>query len=869
MRRRGKSFKEILIFYFSTIAILPFIISGLIIVILLTNQLKENAFTKASVLSDTLSTEIEYFLQYPVNEINEIREMIGTDLYTNEEINQFLDIFIESHEFFDTIILLDHNGDIASISPFRRDLIGDNMMGRPFIRETIERNDIVWSTPFVDYETGNVTLALNIPYRDGIITIYINLQILRSIVKRTDFGDEGFVFITDDKGALIAHPDEAAVARRKNVKKYEIVRRSMESGKVSMIYSFDNVNHIGSSGTLPSTGWIIVVTQPVHNAFEIANNLRNLLIVISIIILALVVFVSLWISHKLAKPLNTLAFNAKKIADGDYSLDLSINRKDYDEVLSLSNDFLSMVEAINVREEEILYTKNYLKTIFDSLNIAIISVDSKGIISQWNNAAEIITGLFPVNTISKNIMEVLPQFGDFENSLKSVITNQKKVEFTKIFIKLTTKKCFNISIYPLSLKDSQGAVISLDDITEYEKREEELLQIQKMETVGNLAGGLAHDFNNVLSGITGTLSLLEFKLNKKDNLGKEVILKYLNTIKASGNRAANMVEQLLNLTRKKEVEFVSVDLNQTLKNVVKICENTFDKSINLKITYYKEKALVLADQTQLEQILLNCCVNASHAMTIMRKKGDPPGGDLSVLIKKVIVDKNFQNTYQGKLGGEFWRIQFNDTGIGMSDETIKKIFDPFFTTKEHGKGTGLGLAMVFNLVKNHNGFIYVYSEVGVGSTFNLYLPVQKLETEKALDRIPKTEILQGTGFVLIADDEEVVRDTAEEILEECGYDILLAKDGIECIELYKENYDKIKIVLLDMNMPNKSGKDTYLELVKINKNVKVIISSGFISDERVLSVLKLGVNNFIQKPYTLVELSKIVYSTIHGTNNDG
>ncbi len=241
-------------------------------------------------------------------------------------------------------------------------------------------------------------------------------------------------------------------------------------------------------------------------------------------------------------------------------------------------------------------------------------------------------------------------------------------------------------------------------------------------------------------------------------------------------------------------------------------------------------------------------------MTIMRKENEKQGGRLTIGIKKICIDHLFCSIHPEATPGRFLLISLADTGVGIESSIIKKIYDPFFTTKMQGIGTGLGLAMVYNIIHQHNGFIDVYSEVDVGSTFNIYLPEHE-QWDQSVQPGEDNEIIHGNGCVLVIDDEDVVRIIARNILSECGYEVILAEDGRRGIELFMKMQDRIKAVLLDMAMPGMSGDEVFGELKKIRPDVKVLLSSGFKQDTRVEKVLSLGVSGFIQKPYSMIEMS--------------
>jgi len=419
-----------------------------------------------------------------------------------------------------------------------------------------------------------------------------------------------------------------------------------------------------------------------------------------------------------------------------------------------------------------------------------------------------------------------------------------------------------ISLFPLVANCVQGIVIRVDNVTELENKEQQLRHAQKMETIGTLAGGLAHDFNNILGGLTGSLSLISFKLDQDADIDREFLRKYLGIMEQAGKRASDLVKQLLSIVRKQEMNFQPVDLNTTIDHILKICTISFDKCIDLNFQNISGKAMINADPTQTEQVLLNLCVNAAHAMTTMRKAAERQGGKLMVSIEKIFADRNFRVTHLEAKSIPYWVLSVQDTGVGMDTRTVAKIFDPFFTTKSKDKGTGLGLAMVYNIVQQHGGFIDVYSEIGQGSTFSVYLPVfPDTSTEKGLDI--GAEVIMGKGLVLVVDDEAMIRQTAKEILETCGYSVILATDGQEGLDIFQLRHREISVVLLDMLMPKMSGKETYLEMKKIDPNLKVLFSSGFKQDERVEEVLQLGVQGFMQKPYTLHVLSSAIHRVIN------
>ncbi len=391
--------------------------------------------------------------------------------------------------------------------------------------------------------------------------------------------------------------------------------------------------------------------------------------------------------------------------------------------------------------------------------------------------------------------------------------------------------------------------------------ESQLIQSQKMESIGTLVGGIAHDFNNLLGGIVGSLSLLKYNYRNMDD---EEFLKYLGVMENASGRATDLVKQLLTVARKQDLSMSPVDLNNAIGHIVKISKNTFDKSVEINYHNYSEPAITNADPIQIEQVLLNLCINAYHAMTIMRGENEPGGGTLTIGIKKIHPDEAFHDLHPGAPGDDYWNISIEDTGIGMAPKTLERIFEPFFTTKKNTqvKGSGLGLTMVYNIIRDHGGFIDVQSEPGSGSVFNVYLPVYTQQYTEAAEE-PAKKIFQGEGLILIIDDEKLMRITTKKMLQASGYSVILAENGEEGMQVFTEKHNEIRAVILDMAMPKKSGRDVFYEMRKIDPGVRVLLATGYMHDERSEEILKSGVKGFIQKPFSIYELSEAMYNVIN------
>jgi two-component system, cell cycle sensor histidine kinase and response regulator CckA len=384
-----------------------------------------------------------------------------------------------------------------------------------------------------------------------------------------------------------------------------------------------------------------------------------------------------------------------------------------------------------------------------------------------------------------------------------------------------------------------GILVILRDISDRKRLEEQLHLIQRMEAIGTLAGGIAHDFNNLMMGILGNISLMMCDLDSTSPLYRN--LQNVEQLVQSGTK---LTGQLLGYARKGKYEPKAVDLNHVIRDSIETFGRT-RKEVTINLDLAPERIVADVDRSQIEQVLFNLYINAADAM--------PRGGELYVQTTVVDHDDFTDKPYSPK-PGKYLKLQVTDTGIGMDSETQKRIFDPFFTTKEIGRGTGLGLASVYGIVKSHGGYIDVVSEKGKGTTFCIYLRVSTGSLVEA--GANPAEVTRGKGTVLLVDDEEMVIDIGAQMIKKMGYDVLYTRKGDEALSLYDIHRNSIDLVVLDLIMPGMGGGDTFDELKKIDPDVKVLLSSGYCIDGQAREILNRGCCGFIQKPYNMEALSQ-------------
>jgi len=388
------------------------------------------------------------------------------------------------------------------------------------------------------------------------------------------------------------------------------------------------------------------------------------------------------------------------------------------------------------------------------------------------------------------------------------------------------------------------------DLTERKKLEQQFLRAQRMESIGTLAGGIAHDLNNLLAPVTMGLGLL-----KQYGLDPQA-LHVVETMELSTKRGADLVKQVLSFARGVEGSRTPLQLTPIVREIESIVLNTFPKNVVLETKIAPDLGMVMADATQINQVLLNLCVNARDAM--------PDGGRLKLMVQNVQIDSQYAIMHRGMAPGRYVLIQLIDTGCGIPKELIDRIFEPFFTTKELGKGSGLGLSTVLGIVRSHGGFVNVYSEPGKGSTFKLYLPA--LTDGVGADAAdPRPDALpRGRGeLVMVVDDETSILDITKQTLQAFGYKVITAEDGALAVGLYALHRDEISVVLTDMMMPVMDGPSLIAALRRLNPKVRIIAASGLNTNGNMVRATTLGVNHFLDKPYSadaMLQILKVILS---------
>jgi PAS domain S-box-containing protein len=386
------------------------------------------------------------------------------------------------------------------------------------------------------------------------------------------------------------------------------------------------------------------------------------------------------------------------------------------------------------------------------------------------------------------------------------------------------------------------------DISEKKRLEAQFLRAQRMESIGTLAGGIAHDLNNVLSPILTAVELLQMRLSDESSQ------RLLNILHTNAVRGSEMIKQVLSFARGVEGEYIPLQPTHLIKEIIKILADTLPKSIEITFSINPDLWNVSGDATQLHQVLMNLCVNARDAM--------PHGGRLRIEADNVEIDEHYARMSVDAKPGKYVSVAVVDTGIGIPEQNLTKIFDPFFTTKEQGRGTGLGLSTVAGIVRSHGGFINVYSEMGRGAQFKVYLPAIE-SAQAAPAKTLRRDLPAGNGeLILVIDDENAIREVARETLVAFGYRVMVASDGAEAMAIFVAHKDEVKLVITDMMMPYMDGPATIRALRRLDPAIKIIVTSGLKAEDKIAEATQIGLKSFLPKPYTAEKLLRTVAAAL-------
>ena len=602
-----------------------------------------------------------------------------------------------------------------------------------------------------------------------------------------------------------------------------------------------------------------VSSEPLRHA---KRNLMALLLVLCAGVFMLTVVLSFIITQKVSRPLEDISAQAVEVARNPSTVridDKGVGYLEFQDMVKAFNDLLAALMAAKEKLKEKAKEKlqesedRYQKT-FDAspLSITTLTLNDARFI-EVNDAFCKLSGYSRREAIGRTVFDLnlFADPGEGKGYMK-VLRLEGEVTNVELDFRVKDGRIVTglVSARRLRYAGKDCMVVLVSDITQQKKAQKErknleaqLRQAQKMEAIGTLAGGVAHDFRNILQAIMGYSEIIMLSLKKGEKFWDEII-----EIQRAAKRASELTQQLLTFSRKVESHLRPVDLNQEIRQAAKLLGRTIPKTINIELHLLEDLDKVNADPAQIEQVLLNLGINAKDAM--------PEGGRLIVETNNIILDKNYCNSHVGARPGKYVLLTVTDTGKGMDKETLDHIFEPFYTTKDTGKGTGLGLAMVYGIVKNHNGYITCYSEPGLGTSFKIYLPVFEYG-EDLWDEVNEAtkDMPMGSGeTLLVIDDDESILTIAQRALHKFNYNVLTATDGNEALKIYKKAPRGIDLIILDYMMPGIDGMAVLDKIYEINPEAKVIMASGYPLPQDRGKRVNDRIRGFLKKPFSIEEM---------------
>ena len=714
-------------------------------------------------------------------------------------------------------------------------------------------------------------------------------------ISAIEVGERGFIFAIDRQGTLVMHPDPAMIGRDVSQKAWF---KALKPERSRLTHLTPTGRNLAMVDYFDPWEWYFLASDPEQEVYGVANRMKPFLLYLGLIGFSAMTVALMLMTRRLTEPLRLLTVGAEKIGEGD--LDTRIAIRSGDEFGRLAQVFNQMAGQLQETLTQLQHREAHFRSLIEYTNDLIAIVDAEGCISYLSPSVERILG-YPRNSVMGRRAfdfihpeDLVRARTLFNQRIASVgIESPSELRFRHQDGSWRTIEATSNNL--LDHPAVQGLVVNARDVTkrketeaalqrshdqledrvavrtaelfkanaqlrqEIQEREkmsrekenlhDQLLQAQKMEAIGTLAGGIAHDFNNLLMGIQGNVEMMALDIGPAHTHSGR-----LKTIRDCVHSGARLTQQLLGFARLGKYEVKPTDINALVRNSIDIFGRTRQE---LRITHHcVENAWVVeVDRGQIEQVLLNLLINAWQAM--------PDGGSLYLETANEILDEH-QAKPHGAEPGKYVKITITDTGTGMDPATLERIFDPFFTTKTIGRGTGLGLASAYGIVRNHGGFIDVSSQEGIGTTFTIHLKASDAQLGESTLMCASAQ--EGNETILLVDDDPLILDVGKAMLAALGYAVLVAKGGKEAVEIYRNHGDRIRLVILDMIMPDMGGGKTYDQLKQIDPGVNVLLSSGYSINGQATAIMNRGCNGFIQKPFDLQSLSEKVRNIIDASD---
>lgn len=813
---------------------------------------------------ETLMVEPETIASTPAaKHINE-----SFELFDQQNINRHLALHLKYPDIFRDIYGSNRQGvyhtvrsDGGKISIFKGDI-----SNRPYFISIMNGAPTQITEPLVSRTTKIPTIFIVAPIIDennkpvGLVGTGISLKYIQEIVKEVKSGESSYGFIFTENGTLVAH-SEIDIVTRENMNISDLFPETalvnkLQSDNTGMFrYQDNNQDVVFFYKEIPMTGWKMVSVISSAELFAPAHQMIGILILIALITLVITGSAVYITTRQLIKPLRSFVEKTKEIAAGNYQSEEFVVHSN-DEIGALSDSFNIMMENLNDSISRLRESEDNYRGIFSNSMEGILQITLEGTILNANPAMIHMLHCKSIEDMKQsynNLKEKLYINPEDRDRLIQLIIEKGRVKQKEIQYRCKDGETIWVSVSSLLIQDESGKPVRIEslisDITERkiieqekEKLFEELVQAQKLEAVGQLAGGVAHDFNNMLAVILGRAELSLLKMDKSDPIHDSLVEIY-----DAADHSVNLTRQLLAFARKQSATPEVININKVIRNMHKLLRRLINEDVELTFIPGEEIWDIYIDPDQVGQILTNMCVNARDSIEGI--------GKITIKTENVVINSEISRQIEGIPPGDYICLSVEDTGSGMDKETQEHIFEPFFTTKELGKGTGLGLSTIYGIVKQNNGRINVYSEPESGTVFKIYLPRHSGPQTDKDQKSCMDETPVSAGTILLVEDDPRLLGLTRVILESIGCRVISAEAPAKAIKIAQNMDNQFDLLFTDVVMPQMNGHELFLKISEIRPGIKCLFMSGYSSDILAPKGIIEKDINFIQKPFTLKGLT--------------
>jgi PAS domain S-box-containing protein len=748
-----------------------------------------------------------------------------------------------------------------------------NIFNRPYFQSIMSGGPTQITQPLISRTTGVPTIFMVSPiHRDdgqplGLIGAGISLEYIQDITQDLKTGKTGYGFIVADDGTYIYHPDDSFIMKSKITERNDPLLnklgRRMISGKSGIFpFSIEDKEMVALYSPVAVAGWSVATVIPKSELFAPAVNMVKILLAITVFFSLVVGFAIIFAMNHLMKPLQSLAFRAQQISAGNLEVpDLEIQTDD--EIGKLASAFNLMTTNLNSTLSGLQQSEDKYRSIFENSLIGIIQVSIDGIVITANPAFVQMLGYTSLDNMLCEVEDVQSSMylnPDDRKVILKQLFQENKLKNQEIQLKHRNGESFWVSIDISLIRDKKGTPLRIESLVndindriqaeqEKSKLQSQLAQSQKLEAVGKLAGGVAHDFNNILSVIIGKSEIALMKMAPSDTFYSSFA-----DIKKAAEHSANLTRQLLAFARKQTIAPQVIDINHTLQETLDMLRRIISENIEVTQSTAPDLWPVKIDPDQMTQIITNLCVNARDAMSDF--------GKILITTENKTLNKEYYSDLDDVMHGDYVCLSVRDDGCGMSSEIQKQIFEPFFTTKGKHKGTGLGLAMIYGIVKQNSGFINISSELDKGTTFKIYLPRYTGSNKQPPQAPDQHRIRKGDESILLVEDEPELLKVSEQMLKELGYSVLAVGHPDEAMRYAQQYGEKIDLLITDVIMPKMNGKDLATHILNRHPHMQCLFMSGYTADIIASQgILDEGID-FLQKPFSIQSLADTIRTVI-------